>query len=469
MADFILFNFVNNKIKKLILLLNLKYNLTLRIFMCDTFISLESNSIDNSIIFGKNSDREPNEAQSLEYHPPLLSDNTKNLKCTYIEIPQVKEKYGVLICRPFWMWGAEMGANTNGLVIGNEAVFTKMPSRKKGVLTGMDLLRLALERSKNSIQAIETITELIADYGQGGACGFENKNFFYHNSFLIADRKEAWVLETADKVWAARKIKNNYAISNKLTIGETFDLYHPKLIQTAIKNKWLGKYQEFNFAKCYTDRSRTKTSGCESRRNRANEINNQMSIHKAFRHLRDHGQNPDYNPQNHSHMDFLCSHSADFINRNAAQSVGSMIVHLNDKARTAWVTGTSAPCTSLFKPINLDAPDLPSYEAPGEKYNHKSLWWKHERLHRTILKDYPNFINLIKQDQHIFENDLVEQYTTAEENQKKIISFKAFKTADLITNKWLRKIEKNFKVKFQPKNTYKKYWDYQNSKSKLFN
>lgn len=54
----------------------------------------------------------------------------------------------------------------------------------------------------------------------------------------------------------------------------------------------------------------------------------------------------------------------------------------------AWVTGTAAPCTGLFKPVWMDAglPDL----GPGPKgeYDAGSLWWKHERLHRAILEDF---------------------------------------------------------------------------------
>ena len=33
--------------------------------MCDTFIALPSATKNNSLIFGKNSDREPNEAQAI--------------------------------------------------------------------------------------------------------------------------------------------------------------------------------------------------------------------------------------------------------------------------------------------------------------------------------------------------------------------------------------------------------------------
>lgn len=51
----------------------------------------------------------------------------------------------VILSKPGWMWGAEMGANECGVVIGNEAVWTNDndgdhdPSVKR--LLGMDLVR----------------------------------------------------------------------------------------------------------------------------------------------------------------------------------------------------------------------------------------------------------------------------------------------------------------------------------------
>lgn len=63
------------------------------------------------------------------------------LQCTYIEIDQVPETYAVVLSRPAWMWGAEMGANEHGVCIGNEAVWGREAISKEEALLGMDLVR----------------------------------------------------------------------------------------------------------------------------------------------------------------------------------------------------------------------------------------------------------------------------------------------------------------------------------------
>lgn len=51
------------------------------------------------------------------------------------------------------------------------------------------------------------ITGLLERYGQGGSCREDPTPFCYHNTFLLADRTEAWVLETAGRLWAAHRIQ----------------------------------------------------------------------------------------------------------------------------------------------------------------------------------------------------------------------------------------------------------------------
>ena len=49
----------------------------------------------------------------------------------------------MMLSKPAWMWGAEMGANEHEVCIGNEAVWTKDldSNDTTEALLGMDLLR----------------------------------------------------------------------------------------------------------------------------------------------------------------------------------------------------------------------------------------------------------------------------------------------------------------------------------------
>ena len=174
--------------------------------MCDTLVVTPAASRDGVMLFGKNSDRQPNEAHQVVALPAANHTAGSEVQCTYRSIPQVAHTYAVLLAKPFWMWGAEMGANEHGVAIGNEAVFTKVPQMKEPSLTGMDLLRLGLERGATAAEAVQVITTLLEQYGQGGNCGYL-KSLYYHNSYLIADPQEAYVLETAGKHWAAKQVK----------------------------------------------------------------------------------------------------------------------------------------------------------------------------------------------------------------------------------------------------------------------
>ncbi|MCU0393905.1 MAG: C69 family dipeptidase [Thermoflexibacter sp.] len=360
--------------------------------MCDTFVAIPTFTKNKTLILGKNSDREPNEAQAI-IRIPAKEHKEKTLLCTYITIPQVKHTAEVILSKPFQMWGAEMGANEYGLVIGNEALFTKVKFKKYNQgLTGMDMLRLALERCQTAIAALQLITDLLQQYGQDACGGYQNKDFFYHNSFIIADKKEAWVLETAGREWVAEKVKNFRTISNGITIENEFDLHSPQVFDVAFKNSWTKKGEDFSFRKAYSDWFFTKMSSCKIRQQTSNHLgkaqNNQFEVKDAINILSHHHlENQLFVPQKANTQD-ICMHATNLT--NPSQTVGSMITEIRqDDAPTIWLTGTSNPCLSIFKPFFFQTNTITEerFVQPTAQAD-ESFWWKAEKLHRLIAQNY---------------------------------------------------------------------------------
>jgi len=360
--------------------------------MCDTFVALGNATRDGSVIFGKNSDREPNEAHKLIIVPHETHPDGSMVQCTYIAISQVKETNAVLLSKPFWIWGAEMGANEHGVVIGNEAFFTKVPYGKGPGLIGMDLLRLALERASTAYEALEVLIDLLETYGQGGNNGCFHP-LYYHNGFLMADPHEAWILETSGKEWAAEKVKDVRSISNVISIGSQWDRASDSLVSHAVDKGWCKNSEEFNFSRCYSDLIYSTFCAGRHRLNRIDNLLNEnlgeIDLHFVMHMLRDHGPNAgqDWLPGKGIAGAEVCMHASIGPIR-ISQTTGSMISRLTPDGVTHWLTGTAAPCTSTFKPIWIDSglPDLgPS---PTGTYAEEALWWRHEDLFREILKDY---------------------------------------------------------------------------------
>jgi dipeptidase len=356
--------------------------------MCDTLVALQPDTADACVWFAKNSDREPGEAQIIEHFPQLSHHGKPKLQCTYLEIPQTEQTNEVIISRPLWMWGAEIGANAHGVAIGNEAVWTRIPTENTG-LTGMDLLRLALERTTAAREALELITSFIQKHHQGGGCGYRNKKFRYHNAFIIADPNEAWVLETAGPHWVAEKVKSIRTISNMLSIGKQFDLISDNAYSFAKMKGWCSSADDFDFARCFGDAKYRRLSGGDERS--ACTLSH-LTMHKGslkredfFDALRDHNG---LNPHVGWRMRMPCAHSSWHPTRRAGQTTSSMVSRLTANQSLHWLTGTSSPCLSVFKPLKMDGSYFSSEIIPHEIYNPESFFWQHERLHRLVLNDY---------------------------------------------------------------------------------
>ena len=342
--------------------------------MCDTIAIVRK----DGVYFAKNSDRDPNEAQYLEWNPRRRHGPGTTVKCTWIEIPQVEETYATLLSRPFWVWGAEMGTNEHGVCIGNETVFTKTKNEPTSGLVGMDLLRLALERADSAQKACEVIVALLEQYGQGGGAMHEKRSFAYQNSFMIADPKSAYVLETAGRLHATERVQGTRTISNGLTIR--------------------------GFAEKHSDYLYTRVCACRTRQGRTHLLSQKTrGPQHLFAALRDHGarySEPAYRWINGA-MASPCMHGGGVI--ASSQTTASWVTEMpKDGGIRHWATATAAPCTSLFKPVRIDEPlDLgrPTDRADG------TLWWRHEAFHRLVVKNPAAYRDVFVPERNAIEAD----------------------------------------------------------------
>ena len=312
--------------------------------MCDTMVLRN----DARIVFGKNSDRDPGEPQLIQYcsgseglaqasHPErLVKYDTRQ----FLHLQEASREYDspfkALISRPSWMWGAEMGVNERGVAIGNEAVFSTSPVQKDGLL-GMDILRLVLHNAESGHQAVQLIVDLIKRFGQGGDASYKG-HLSYHNSFLIQDRSEAFVLETAGTSWAMKKTNPSASISNVYTLGCDYD--EADAVTQAKHHHFTHRHASILHL--------LFTQGHVRQRQSAERLSLATPTWQGIRDIliSNNGtqRTPDYS------MRSICMDSRGLIK---SQTTGSLVVESEGNMTLAWMTGAPAPNFNPFFPFSL--------------------------------------------------------------------------------------------------------------------
>lgn len=310
--------------------------------MCDTLCVVR----EDGVLFAKNSDRQPTEVQLIEAHPARRPGG--RLRTTHIEIEDAGA-YAIVGGRPDWMWGMEHGVNEHRVAIGNEKVWTTLdPAGEPAGLTGMDLVRLGLERSRTADEALEVITGLIERYGQGGMCDPVTREAYF-SSFLIADPRGGWVLETSGRTWVAAPVAGSAAISNRLTLGTEWRRSSPDVPPGADWDAWRNPRAPTGHA----DARLAASKACVAR-------GPALTPAALAAHLRDHGSGPWGEPGGDPAVHppafpvpdgtnaTVCMHFPGFQN-----TTGAMICELPaDPARPlrAWLA-PGQPCVSVFVPV----------------------------------------------------------------------------------------------------------------------
>ncbi len=314
--------------------------------MCDTLCAVRP----AGTLFAKNSDRPSSEPQLIEALPPRPGGGT--LRTGYAAMPDAGA-HSVLGSRPDWLWGLEHGVNEHRVAIGNEKVWTTLdPAKEPEALIGMDLVRLGLERGSTAEEALDVMTSLLAEHGQGGVCD-RTTGESYFSSFIIADPKTAWVLETSGRSWVAAPVTESAAISNRLTIRDEWTRSSPDV---AAGTDW-DRFRHPDAPTAHADVRLAASRACL-----AAAPPSSLTPAGLAAHLRDHGEGPwgapgerdaaasplpgEFRPDGTGVS--VCMHIRGF--QCTTSSIITDLPADPDAPLRAWVAPGS-PCVSVYVPV----------------------------------------------------------------------------------------------------------------------
>jgi dipeptidase len=366
--------------------------------MCDSMVALAPETAARITLFAKNSDRKEKECQPLLQFPAAFHSAGSTVRCTHVEIPQVAETYRVLGHSPWWVWGFEHGVNEHAVAIGNHTVFSKEPVEGEPGLIGMDLVRLGLERGRSSREALEVIATLVETHGQGGSA-FAPGAAGYFNSFLLADPREAWLLETSGRRWAARRTRLD-SMSNHLGVGADWEIGSRDLESFARTSGWWAQPGRVDVAAAYRNPGvPARISHGRQSRSRAllEASRGRLDVASLAAALRDHLDGgpvrlPGTTPDDESFYT-LCMHS-----EPVGTTTASLIAPLPDERTAPWPVWVSfaTPCTGVFLPVYLDGVIPEALARGGEKPEADSTWWVMKRLQDAAAIDFPRTTPIVR-------------------------------------------------------------------------
>jgi secernin len=394
--------------------------------MCDTWVAMSDVTLAGQVILAKNSDRPIFDCQPLVFYPRTEWPALQTLRLEYVELPQVDVTYATLGSSPYWCWGYEEGINEHRVAIGNEAIYTKTfrdaaHAYRAGRgpefgLLGMDLIRLALERSRSAAQAVEVIGALVERYGQfgSGVPTREHAEGGYDNSFLIADPSEAWILEAIGRRWVARRVTAGSAsISNQLSIRTVWDAGSSDIVEFALHNEWWPAEtpRAFDVAHAYIDETVPRQlSHIRAMRSQQllTEQSGMITPQWMMRIARDHYedtflQGPYFDAADPDFLS-LCMHvsPAGFTWGNSVSSCVALLPRASDEPAVFWWT-PGPPCNGCYVPFFVHGSQLPAIvsqagalgkrvvapnRVDADTFAPNSYWWLFRQL-TDLVKGHP--------------------------------------------------------------------------------
>jgi secernin len=341
----------------------------------DMVVALPGTTPDGQTLFGHNGSRPADEGQALHRQPARAHACGETLCFGPLTLAQVRQTHAVVGWQATGRWGYRHGVNEHRVVAGCNPIRARLQSDGPG-LTGPDLVRLALERASNARQARDVILDLVSRYGQTATAGEEP-----NSTFLVADVREAFVLETAGNHWAEQEVHAVRAVSDVCHLHQDWDRIARGLADLAIGRGWWPQDgSKLDFAQVAAPGDRQAPPALR-RWGRATLLLEQSSgrVDRAFvrRLLADHFELPKARSAdaftNPLAEQSICCHGADAAAPATAVSLIAELTPLMDQLPVAWCA-FGPPCTSVYFPIPLAGELPPALQADGP--DHGCAGWR---------------------------------------------------------------------------------------------
>ncbi|HJP32558.1 MAG TPA: C69 family dipeptidase [Candidatus Latescibacteria bacterium] len=393
---------------------------------CDTMVALPAATAHGQTLFAKNSDRPWDECQPLELHERRYHEPGSVTRCQFVSLPEVEVTWRHVGSRPWWCWGYEHGFNEHQVVIGNEGLGSKFDSAPESRLIGMEILRLGLERGRTAREAVDWMTRAIDEYGQGK---FDNDAGVrtYDNGYIVADPREAFVIETAGHEWAVQRVEGGLGISNVYSVETDAECLSARAESTAVERGWWSSADgAFSFADAYSANDRSEGSGAMRRKRSCAVLGDRtgsIDTSVMMSLLRDHSDAGQ--PGEPFRTDLtgkgICIHFND--GPKGGNTAASLVADLCADASRLPVYWCSfySPCQAPFFPVFLQGA-LPEVLAiGGERSTADSPWWRFLDLAHLAREDAPHRVEAVRARWHEFETQLRQSaYTLAAETKQMI-------------------------------------------------
>jgi len=365
--------------------------------MCDTLCGPGV----GGMVFAKNSDRPVGEVQLAV---PFGRRPTAGciLRTQYLSIGDTGAHAALLSC-PTWLWGAEHGVNEFGVAIGNERVATVHDAANaRPGLIGMDMVRLGLERARSAEEALDILVDLLTTHGQGGIADAAHQSA-YDSSYLIADPRQAFVLDTSGTDFAAAPFPRGTAISNRLSVGSDWTRGSPDLGPG-------DDFDRFRDPDAPTDSAELRLTASRTFLEGERATAGGLTPAATAAHLRDHGNGPwgapgaagpaqpppptgGPGPESGSGVS-VCMHlSGGSV--TAASLIAVLPTDLAAGAPLRAYVALGSPCVSIYVPAFVRTAAGPPPYVPKE-LSSESMWRAADALRQRVEAD-PAAIGPIRQ------------------------------------------------------------------------